>query len=279
MHPYARLTPGPGFRPFRSALYGAQRMVVWPRGRKWVAWLLGTAVNFRHGFVRQGTAPDRTVESLECDGLARLPDLLSPADIAEIHDWLRCHATNSTGAFALDVVMNCPHVLRVITDPYILAIAERYLGCRPTLSSIGIRWSFPARAPTDVQMLHRDPDDWRFLKVFVYLTDVDETSGPHAYVLGSHKTRGRLRARPYTIEDVRSDYGPDAVRRVLGSAGTSFIADTYGIHTGELPVNEKRLIFQCQYSVLPNYALLYDPVVVKDPKVEVDPYLSRLLLK
>lgn len=260
-------------------LYYAHRVVVSPRRRKTVARMIAATVNLRHGSISREAAAQTTVEQLEQDGIARLPDLLSGDDIAEIHDWLRSCPLAGGDAYGLDSVLNCPHVVRVMSDPRILAIAGEFLGCKPTVSSIGIRWSFCATRSRMVQTFHRDLDDWRFLKVFVYLTDVDDTSGPHTYVRGSHKTKGRRRAGAYPLEDLQRTYGPDAILRVVGNAGTSFVADTYGIHRGEIPVSSPRLILQIQYSVLPNFALLYEPVPVPAADSAIDPYTTRLLVE
>ena len=49
MIPYARLTPGPGWRPRQAAFYYAQRLAVWPAARRLVARLLAAAVHPREG--------------------------------------------------------------------------------------------------------------------------------------------------------------------------------------------------------------------------------------
>ena len=178
----------------------------------------------------------------------------------------------------MDRVLACPSVLDLVNHPAVLRLAARYLGCTATLSSLGIRWSFPARAgAVDTQLFHRDPDDWRFLKLFVYLTDVDADAGPHVFVAGSHRTAGRLRARPYETDEIERRYGRDALLTLTGPRGTSFVADTYGIHRGAVPLARPRLILQAQYSLLPVFSLLYRPMPA-EPRPGLDPYVSRLLI-
>jgi hypothetical protein len=71
--------------------------------------------------------------------------------------------------------------------------------CKPTISALGLRWSFPVPGQSSaLQMFHRDSEDWRYLKVLVYLTDVDEDAGPHVYLHGSHLTQAPMRLRFYT---------------------------------------------------------------------------------
>ncbi len=159
-----------------------------------------------------------------------------------------------------------------------IRIVTAYLGCKPTLSSIGLRWSFPSEGKAEAtQRFHRDPDDWRFLKLFIYLTDVDAESGPHVYVAGSHRTAGSLFERLYTTEEVERRHGRESVWTIAGPRGMSFLADTYGIHRGAVPTSRPRLILQLQYSLLPVFAFLYRPVPVA-PNPGLDRYVNRLLV-
>jgi hypothetical protein len=243
-----------------------------------IARALAMIINFRYGSAPAAAGANGAIEALYEDGIAQLPSLLSAGELREIEAWLLAHPLVHSNAYTLETVLNCPHVLRLAGDASILAIARAYLGCVPTLASIGIRWSF-CQSQSDVQLFHRDMDDWRSLKLFIYLTDVDAGSGPHAYVLRSHKGKSRLRARPYRLDEVEAEYGRGAVFRVIGPAGTTFVADTYGIHRGDVPAERPRLLLQIQYSVLPNFSLLYRPVSLADGESPVDRYTGRLLLK
>ena len=85
--------------------------------------------------------------------------------------------------------------------------------------------------------------------------------------------------RPYAMEEIEPRYGPQSVRRIEGPRGTSFFADTYGIHRGAVPTTGARLILQLQYSLLPVFAFLYRPVPVPTlPGLGIDRYVSRLLV-
>ena len=298
----ARLKPGRGFRPTRAALYFSQRLVTRPGSRRLVSRTIAAGINLRH---RNGAAetrmPDQaghqdagTVAALTHDGYALLSPLLTEAKLADIEAFLRVQeAVGSAGrhfrvedrpagakmaSYPLATILECPHVLTLANDPAVIRIATAYLGCKPTLSSIGLRWSFPgAGEAANTQRFHRDPDDWRFLKLFVYLTDVDAGSGPHVYVAGSHRTAGRVRERLYTTEEIEHRYGRERLRTIAGPRGTSFLADTYGIHRGDVPTSRPRLILQLQYSLLPVFAFLYRPVPVAS-RPGIDHYVSRLLV-
>lgn len=296
MLPYAMLKPGPGFRPSRAAAYYLQRSVTAPAARRLAASALAAVVRTRQGGPpwALGEAGARALAALRSDGVAPLAPLLPRADIDRMVDYfsarplvapdgrLVARADLLPGAAAagypLDVVLACPGLVGLINRPDILALAGAYLGCKPTISSVGVRWTFPSESGmARFQTFHRDLDDWRFVKVFIYLTDVDARSGPHIYVRGSHEAPFGARAEAYDEAELRARYGADAIAPIMGPRGTSFIADTAGVHRGGTPEDRPRLILQIQYSLLPVYAFLYEP---RDrSEADFDPYCSRLLLR
>jgi hypothetical protein len=228
-------------------------------------------------------------------GLAILPDLLSRTEVDEICNFLDGQKVIGPGgcavalhdlpvgtamaAYPLATIVACPGLMKAINRPEMLQLAAGYLGCMPTISGLGIRWSFPRPQRLEPsQSLHRDPDDWRFLKLFVYLTDVDPQSGPHVYVLGSNRTAGRIRLTAYDRASLEKRYGADNIRPILGARGTTFMADTHGIHMGMPPVGAPRLLLQAQYSILPNFSMRYEPVA-HPLASEVDPYVNRLIIR
>jgi hypothetical protein len=277
MIPYARLRPGSGFRPLRALLYYSQRLVTRPSARATVARILATYLNLRHRHRHRCCTPPAEHKTLTQHGLAGLPPLIAPPQIAKLRAWLGRHDHLRKGPdYPLEIVLRCPYVQAVAGHPHVLSIAAAYLHARPMIAAIGIRWTQPG-AHGGVKEFHRAPDGGRFLKLFICLTDVESESGPHVFVIGSHLKRGRWRARPYTPAEIERDYGAKAVRAIRGSAGTGILADTYGIHRGEFPLRSPRLMLQVQYALLPNYALDYSPVPLQD--FFGDPYLWQLLVK
>jgi hypothetical protein len=293
MMEYARLCPGPDFEPLHAALYYTQRMA----GRRWmregVAATIARAVSMRHPAPDIDDSQER-LNVLNRDGLAALPELVSQETVNDIRDHLadkkvhlRDHsevplsevpATAAAADYSLRTVLSCPAIVKLINAPRILNLVGAYLGCSPTISSIGLRWSFPCSGDIpDVQHFHRDPDDWRFVKLFVYLTDVDAGSGPHVYVKGTHRIPRAIRAHRYTRGQIEAHHGAASITPILGASGTAFIADTYGIHMGEPPSDRPRLMLAAQYSLLPIYAFRYRPLAL-EPKPMIDPYVNRLLI-
>jgi hypothetical protein len=297
----ARLRPGRGFKPLRAALYYAQRGIIQPTIHSAITAGIAAAINWRHpSNGGQGDeiwhAPDRsaTLRSLETEGIAILPQRLTE-QVKEMNRFLsdkpvvlssgeRVHRERVPPGYAiadyqLETVLNCPHVLSLANSDFLIRMATQYLGCLPTISTLRIWWSFPGSwSEASAQSFHRDRDDWRCLKLFVYLTDVDETSGPHHFVRGSHRTRPELFWRTYEAEALEKAFGRDAICVVTGAAGTAFLEATIGIHAGPNPISQPRLILQVGYTLLPRFSLLYQPVAIES-RPAVDKYINRLFIR
>ena len=157
-----------------------------------------------------------------------------------------------------DIVRN-PPMQRLMADPSLLAVAERYLAMHPSLVSIHLWWSpvfgdQPGSAAA--QEFHFDfdpPPVW--LLIFVYLTDVGPENGPHVYVRGSHKAghpaADRLLKRGYvriSDEDIAGAFGAENVVELPGQRGTILAVDTRGFHKGKMPTKGCRLMAQLTYA-------------------------------
>lgn len=250
--------------------------------------LLGTL----HGRIER-RQPAGAGAALRAQGYAPLGSLLSPAQCAEALAWLRGRdmvAVRGDGrAFSIDDVppgarvadfpvgsaVHCPHLLALANRPDLLAVATDYLGYTPTITLMGLRWSFPRpTSDADVQGFHRDSDA-ASIKLLVYLTDVDADAGPHSYVAGTHLDRMPLRLRRYADQEIVRKHGTGIV--VTGPAGTGFFIDTRGIHKGTPPTRRARLVLIVQYSLLPCLIYDYAPVPYHG-NLRVDPYVNRLLI-
>lgn len=297
MLPYARLTPGAGFSPGRSMLYYAQRLTPVPALRRAVSSLLAAGLRWAHGELDGpplDSAGAGALAALRADGVSRLEPLASPAAIERMARYfarqpvLGKHGEarfldelpdgTACAEYPLRTVMDCPGLMALVNDPSVLRLAEAYLGCKPTLSSLGVRWSLPGgEGRARYQAFHRDVDDWRFLKFFIYLTDVGPDCGPHVYVRGSHRRRFGFSSRRYSLDEINARFGADSLLTVTGPAGAAFIADTVGVHCGGPPSGRPRLMLQAQYSILPVFAFAYAPV--ERGGRDIDPYCNRLLLR
>lgn len=142
-------------------------------------------------------------------------------------------------------------------DPFILSMVAKYLGCCPVHVQTNLWFSFPTikdknNLSSNGQMFHQDKEFLKFIKIFIYLTDVDENRGAHCYVEGSHideayKYGVKISDR---LSDVtlREIYDESRVAVLTGSAGTIAFGDTSCVHRG-LPVKEGyRAILQIEYA-------------------------------
>jgi hypothetical protein len=297
----AQIRPGPGFDPLHSFMYLANRIVTHRSLRSLVVAALRKGIEAGQGPLTTDEAlldaERASLLLLNETGYVPLPGLLSGHQVAEIHAFMqdkqlhdrvrggRVFTLDSVpedakiGDYDLKDIIDCPHILALANSASLLCLGAHYVGCKPTLSALGMRWSFPGtEASSILQKFHRDTEDWRFVKIFVYLTDVDADSGPHVYVRGSHLDSGSLRAHSYSDEGVELAHGVESIINVTGPAGFGFAADTAGIHKGAVPLRSTRCMLQFQYSILPTYAYRYRPEPYSGT-LELDKYVNRLIIQ
>lgn len=218
---------------------------------------------------------DEVVRALRTDGVAVLSTLLEPSVCDELEEVARrsaCVVVGPDGPLAerapfdsaamvglrydLDErdIVGSPAAQSIIADPSLFQIASDYLGGEPVQDLVAMWWSASA-PPSDAgsaaaaQQFHFDLDRVRFLKVFVFLTDVDERTGPHVYVVGTHRSSpARFRADGRHADAAVLPAFGDAVRTITGPRGTIFVADTRGLHKGQHLESGHRLVFQTEYA-------------------------------
>lgn len=169
-------------------------------------------------------------------------------------------------------------IMDLANDSRILQVVQDFLGAKPTISNINMWWSFGGKKQAEhAQLFHRDMDDWRFCKLFIYLTDVSQKSGPHIYVKSSSASPKLRKIRRYVDSEVQSAFGKENIITFTAPKGTAFIVDTYGFHKGLLPESENRLLLQVQYSLYPIGIEKYEPL--SSDISRYDKYINRLLIK
>lgn len=104
------------------------------------------------------------------------------------------------------------------------------------------------------QYFHFDMDRPKWLKFFIYLTDVQPVSGPHMFVAGSHRS-GRipqeLLQKGYarlTDEEVSRHFPASDMLEFSAPRGSIIAEDTRGLHKGKHVECGDRLVLQIQYS-------------------------------
>lgn len=260
---------------WRRAQYYLQRIVVNPALRRVVVFALRKWIGQSE---RISDSSCSILEDLKKHGVVQMNEALSDLQCAEIIEYLSdkpvydrdntidrafSQAQPEDMAFGIhfpEDVLACPHIMEFVSSEKIVQLAADYLGCTPTLSCLGVQWSFPTKTPSVAQKFHRDSEDWKYLRFLIYLTDVDEGSGPHVYIKGSHRDKLPLRLKFYSADEIAQRYGIESFVKVLGKRGTGIAADTAGIHKGELPTARPRLILTFTFAILPNPLELYAPL-------------------
>lgn len=167
-----------------------------------------------------------------------------------------------------NTVSDCPEIARLARDPVLNRIAQEYLCASPTFVGANLWWTFPVVASEEdrnrhAHLFHRDVDDFKFLKFFFYLTDVDADDGAHVCVLRSQglpPTRNfldRWNVRRYSDAEISAQYVRDQVLEICGKAGDGFAEDTWCIHKGQTPTRSPRLLLQLQFALF-DYGAMHD---------------------
>lgn len=150
-----------------------------------------------------------------------------------------------------------PFILFALSDSILAAVNEYMQMCAYFYY---LTLNVTSRVPMGTEAVlsqrwHSDPEDKKMCKVFLYLTDVDEGSGPFTYVRGTHYG-GRWRhlfrehlphgclppARPIEELVSASDIMP-----FTGKAGTIIFCDTSGYHRGGYATANERIMLTLGY--------------------------------
>ena len=188
---------------------------------------------------------------------------------------------SNVAEYFLSDLSQIKEIIDLFNDPIILKIVQEYLGCKPIISDINAWWTKHNRNKArDAQLFHRDVLDYRFVKLFCYLTDVPDIKyGPTYYVKGSHKSNYNVGNHGRVSDaSVFQEFGSKNICSVFGKKGTLFLADTFGIHKGSMPKIEDRLVMQCVYSINPIGSNTYEKTK-KIKGTNYDIYINKLLYK
>ena len=148
-------------------------------------------------------------------------------------------------------------VQALLADPSLLALAEDYMGVRPCADVLSMWWhtSFHDRPDSEAaQMYHFDLDRLKWLKIFIYLTDVSLNDGPHSFIEGTHAPNGipqTFLKRGYvrlSDEEVLAEFGKAREKVFAAPRGTIIVEDTRGLHKGGVASGNPRLMLQLQFS-------------------------------
>ena len=155
-------------------------------------------------------------------------------------------------------IIQIPEVQKLAFDENLLNLVGEFLGSEPILCQTNCWWSVNksthrSNLSTNAQLFHQDTEYLKFIKVFIYLTDVNEKNGPHQYVQGSSQIAQEKLGGDYKpsdrIEDekVEEVFGEENLLTFTGKKGCIIIEDTFGLHKGTPVVEGARLLLQLEY--------------------------------
>lgn len=192
-------------------------------------------------------------------------------------------------------ILQLDSVSNLVNSKHLHTIAELYLNAVPTISSVSVWHSWANFMPikNTAQMFHQDRGDFRSVNLFLYLTDVNDENGPHAFYPASHKIRfleESCRKLPKEKQDIfwniinQHRYEADALAELLGEPliikgpeGTGFLEDTNGLHRAVPLEKGERLIFEIVFTLIPQANSKLAPVKRPTPtQDEKTRYITRL---
>ena len=151
-------------------------------------------------------------------------------------------------------------ILKIGLKEEFLYLASLYLGIYPFLGRFYAWYDFPTNEnKTSSQCWHKDTDDKKFFKIFIYLNEVDGNNGPFCYIKKTHQSKKNSEIQKYfkktdysTFDilednDVHNLYSEKDIIECNGSLGTTIFADTSGYHRGKKLNDDKRIMLVFEY--------------------------------
>jgi len=124
-------------------------------------------------------------------------------------------------------------------DPYLLTVVANYMGVIPQMVEAYVRRNYLARFRYINHSWHRDLNHRRhLLKIFFFLSDCTDDTGPHEFIRGSHVDYGGFNGkRYYSNDEIEEAYPLGSDDRVVSvvNAGSVVIEDTRGLHRARVP--------------------------------------------
>jgi ectoine hydroxylase-related dioxygenase (phytanoyl-CoA dioxygenase family) len=199
---------------------------------------------------------DKIAERIADAGFIVRDDAL-PYDPGKLHKYDRNAPFAHNYMLPPDDTTDIPEVQELVSDPALITVAQNYLKAKSIFTGISLYWSAAVKDRPDdnsAQTFHWDMERIRWIRFFICLTDVDEDSGPHCFIKGTHRT-GALPKEVYSRGYVRHDdegviglFGKDSYREFTGKKGTIVAEDSRGLHKGKVLKKGERLMLAFELS-------------------------------
>jgi hypothetical protein len=146
-------------------------------------------------------------------------------------------------------------ILILLNNQKLLFLLQDYFSCIPKLTGINIRRSFVNNlSDMETNHYHRDENSYNFLKMFIYLNDVNLDGGPFTYVVGSHKDKNKIQGQ-YHFNDaqINNKYLKDNIFYATANLGDIIIANTRALHKGTKVEKKERTMITFNFGIHPDY--------------------------
>lgn len=154
--------------------------------------------------------------------------------------------------------LECNAIQKIINDPVLRVIVEKYLGYSPKKIRALLKWSFVLDLPDKTRMklsqgniYHYDVGEFNSVYVNFYLSNTNRYSGAHAMIKGSHNRKTLSMLFGYATQTKNAlinYYGQENEILIEGKEGFGFIQDPYCYHRAIPPIKGERLFLQLQFS-------------------------------
>lgn len=148
---------------------------------------------------------------------------------------------------------------KLLLNDRILSVVNSYLGVTSRLKYLDVWHNFrvdDTEPPIDAERWHRDNEDRKLIKLFVHLSDVDETAGPLTYIRGSQPDGPLGHLFPNDppqgsyppAKELENVVSPDLIEQNTGNAGTMLLFDACGLHRGGRTTGKARTLLVATYA-------------------------------
>ncbi|MBD2610277.1 phytanoyl-CoA dioxygenase [Nostoc punctiforme FACHB-252] len=155
-------------------------------------------------------------------------------------------------------VTGIPEIFNWGNDTRLLNIIENYIGLPIAFHGVHLRKDFPSKHQFGTLLWHSDAEDRRIIKIFIYLNDVEQKTGPFEYIPRSltpifswkyiqlYYKLFKSNYMGIDDEDVKPVIPKSAWKSCTGAAGTVIIVDTKNaLHHGTVRTEERSTLFFC----------------------------------
>lgn len=219
----------------------------------------------KDGFMELNKLPKKTIE-----GLVEYFLKSQKEQYESLNDYFdKKRLKNFVRSDEIDIRFNNDLIKTLLTKLKIVPLVSEYLGLpkneilaiarMDALFRIDGEREFRGRND-DALEFHRDIDSFKFVKVFIYLVDVDKGFGEHEVCISSHKSipwslRTIKRHKYSNLKDKLHYFN---LKSVVGKAGYAWIEDTTAFHRGTIPNLGDRLMLSLVFYDKKSATHMYD---------------------